>query len=221
MLARDAARARGARSPRDRLRRRRAARGRLSSSSSLADLGGSAYRWTSPITLSLLVAAIVAPAGFLFVERRAAEPVLPLRLFANRAFAVTSGVGFVVGFALFGSVTYLPLFLQVAKSASPTGSGLQMLPMMGGMLLTSIISGQIISRTGRYKIFPVVGTAVMTLGLFLLSRMRRRPARSPRRLMLVHRARARHGDAGARDRGAERGRLSRSRRRHSGATSSA
>jgi hypothetical protein len=84
---------------------------------------------------------------------------------------VTSSIGFIVGFALFGSVTYLPLFLQVAKGASPTASGLQMLPMMGGMLLTSISSGQIISRTGRYKIFPVIGTGVMSLGLFLLSRM--------------------------------------------------
>jgi EmrB/QacA subfamily drug resistance transporter len=137
----------------------------------LADLGGTTYPWTSSLTLGLGAAAIVATLGFILVERRAPEPVLPLRLFENRAFWVTSSVGFVVGFALFGSVTYLPLFLQVAKGASPTGSGLQMLPMMGGMLTTSIISGQLISRTGRYKIFPLVGTAVVSLGLFLLSRM--------------------------------------------------
>jgi EmrB/QacA subfamily drug resistance transporter len=143
----------------------------LSSIVLLADLGGTTYSWSSPFTISMIVAAVIATIGFLFVEQRADEPVLPLRLFANRAFSVTSSVGFVVGFALFGSVTYLPLFLQVAKNATPTASGLQMLPMMGGMLLTSISSGQIISRTGRYKIFPVIGTAVMTLGLFLLSHM--------------------------------------------------
>ena len=107
----------------------------------------------------------------MFVERRAAEPVLPLRLFRNRVFTVTSGIGLIVGFALFGSVTYLPLFLQVVNGASPTGSGLQMLPMMGGLLVTSIVSGQLISRTGRYKPFPIVGTALMAIGLFLLSTM--------------------------------------------------
>src|SRR5205085_6113834 len=87
----------------------------------------------------------------------------PLRLFRNRTFWVTSAVGLIVGFALFGSVTYLPLFLQVVKGASPTASGLLMLPLMGGSLVTSIISGQLISRTGRYKIFPVAGTACTTL----------------------------------------------------------
>ena len=137
----------------------------------LADLGGTVYPWNSPVSIALVVSAVVATAVFIAAERRAREPVLPLRLFANRAFTVTSTVGFIVGFALFGSVTYMPVFLQVAKGATPTGSGMLMLPMMGGMLLTSISSGQIISRTGRYKIFPVVGTAVMTLGLFLLSRM--------------------------------------------------
>jgi predicted MFS family arabinose efflux permease len=127
-----------------------------------------------------MVASVVALALFLVVERRAAEPVLPLRLFGNRAFAVASAVGLIVGFALFGSVTYLPLFLQVVKGVSPTASGLQMLPMMGGMLLSSIVSGQVISRTGRYKVFPIVGTAVMSAGLFLLSRMRVDTPRSAR-----------------------------------------
>src|SRR5258705_9509672 len=108
---------------------------------------------------------------FLVVEQRAAEPVLPLHLFRNAAFSVTSVVALIVGFAMFGSITYLPVFLQVVKGSSPTGSGLQMLPMMGGMLTSSIVSGQLISRTGRYKIFPVVGTGIMTLGLFLLSRL--------------------------------------------------
>jgi len=137
----------------------------------VADLGGTSFPWTSPFILGLAAIAVVSTIAFVAVERRAAEPVLPLRLFANRAFAIASAVGFVVGFALFGSVTYLPLFLQVAKGETPTASGLQMLPQMGGMLLTSIASGQIISHTGRYKIFPIIGTAVITVGLFLVSRM--------------------------------------------------
>src|SRR5690606_16027757 len=94
-----------------------------------------------------------------------------LRLFANRTFTLTVAVGLVVGIAMFGSVTYLPLFLQVVNGATPTGSGLQMVPMMGGMLFTSILSGQLISRWGRYRVFPIMGTAVMAFGLFLLSRM--------------------------------------------------
>jgi len=137
----------------------------------LTDLGGVAYAWTSPQILVLGAVALLALAAFLAVEQRAKEPVLPLRLFANRTFRVTAAIGLIVGFALFGSVTYLPLFLQIAHGASPTGSGLQMVPMMGGMLFTSITSGQIISRTGRYKAFPIVGTAVTAVGLFLLSRM--------------------------------------------------
>ena len=136
----------------------------------VTDIGGTSYPWTSPIVLGLIAVGAAALVGFLVVERRAAEPVLPLRLFENRAFSVTSVVALVVGFAMFGSVTYLPLFLQVVRGSTPTGSGLEMLPMMGGMLTSSIVSGQLISRTGRYKIFPVVGTAVMTIGLALLSR---------------------------------------------------
>jgi DNA-binding MarR family transcriptional regulator len=108
---------------------------------------------------------------FVFTERRAAEPILPLKLFRNGVFASTSAIGLVVGFALFGSVTYLPLFLQIVDGASPTGSGLQLLPLMGGLLITSVLSGQLISRTGRYKPFPILGTAVMAVGLYLLSLM--------------------------------------------------
>jgi EmrB/QacA subfamily drug resistance transporter len=143
----------------------------LASLTLLSDLGGTTYSWTSPTMLALMATTIVSLLLFLIVEHRAEEPVLPLRLFTIRTVAVASAVGFIVGFALFGSVVYLPLFLQIVKQESPTASGLQMLPMMGGMLVTSIASGQLISRTGRYKIFPIVGTAVMTLGLFLLARM--------------------------------------------------
>ena len=108
---------------------------------------------------------------FVWAEARAAEPILPLELFRNRIFRVTSAVGFVVGLALFGSVTYLPLYLQIVKGHSPTESGLQMTPMMVGVLITSIGSGQLISKFGRYRLFPIVGTAVMTLALVLLSQL--------------------------------------------------
>ena len=137
----------------------------------LADLGGTAYPWGSALVIGLIVVAIVAVVVFAFVERRAAEPVLPLRLFQRRTFVVSTLVGLVVGFALFGSVTYFPLFLQAVKGVSPTASGMEMLPMMGGMLTTSIVSGQLISRLGRFRIFPIVGTAVMTVALIALSRL--------------------------------------------------
>jgi EmrB/QacA subfamily drug resistance transporter len=136
-----------------------------------ADIGGSQLAWDSPAMISVVVVAFVALAGFLITEHRAAEPVLPLRLFRNRSFAVTSAIGLIVGFALFGSVTYLPVFLQLSMGSSPTASGLQMTPMMGGMLVTSILSGLLISRWGRYKIFPIIGTAAATIGLVLFSRM--------------------------------------------------
>ncbi len=134
-------------------------------------LGGTTYAWGSPFIIFLGVASVVLLALFIFTEHRAAEPVLPPTLFSDRVFTVTSGIGLIVGFALFGSVTYLPLFLQVVNGASPTGSGLQILPLMGGLLVTSIASGQIISRTGRYKPFPILGTAMMVIGLLLLSGM--------------------------------------------------
>ena len=143
----------------------------LSGTIVVTDLGGLTYPWSSPIILAMIAVTLASIAGFIAVERKAKEPVLPLRLFSNRTFAISVVVGMIVGFALFGSVTYLPLFLQVVKGDSPTESGLRTIPMMGGMLISSIVSGQLISRKGRYKIFPVIGTAVMVVGLFLLSRM--------------------------------------------------
>lgn len=137
----------------------------------VTDLGGTTFGWGSPVVQGLMIVAAVSLAAFIAVERRAAEPVLPLRLFGNRAFTVTSVVGFICGFAMFGSVTYLPVFLQVAQGATPTGSGLQMIPMMMGMLASSIVSGQLISRTGKYKRYPVIGTGVMLVALLLLSRV--------------------------------------------------
>ena len=137
----------------------------------LTSLGGTTYAWGSFPIIVLGVLAAVFVAGFVLVERRAAEPVLPLHLFGNRVFSSASVVGFVVGFAMFGALAYLPQYMQVVRGVSPTLSGLRLLPMMLGLLLTSIGTGQLVSRWGRYKIFPIVGTAVMTAGLYLLSRV--------------------------------------------------
>ena len=143
----------------------------LSGTTLVADVGGTAYPWSSGLVLGLIAITVISLAGFVLAERRAQEPVLPPHLFGQRTFTLTSLIGLIVGFALFGSVTYLPVYLQLVKGVGPTQSGLEMLPMMGGMLLTSIVSGQLISRTGRYKRFPILGTAVMSVGLFLLSRL--------------------------------------------------
>ncbi len=134
-------------------------------------LGGHTYGWWSPPMLVLLVLSVASTAGFILAERRASEPILPLSLFRNRIFTVSSVIGFIVGVSLFGSVTYIPLYLQIVKGASPTQSGLEMLPLMAGVLLTSIGSGQLITRFGRYKVFPIVGTALMAVGMLLLSRL--------------------------------------------------
>jgi EmrB/QacA subfamily drug resistance transporter len=134
-------------------------------------LGGTTYAWDAPAMIALLVGGVVLLAAFVPVEARAAEPILPLDIFRNRVFTVTSAIGFIVGFALFGAVTYLPLYLQDVKGHSPTVSGLLITPMMAGLLTTSIGSGQLISRFGRYKPFPIAGTAIMAIGLVLLSRL--------------------------------------------------
>jgi EmrB/QacA subfamily drug resistance transporter len=139
----------------------------------VTSLGGIQWAWASGQVIGLSIVAVVCVVAFWWVETRAAEPVLPLRLFRNRTFATTSVVGFIVGFAMFGSITYLPLYLQEVRGASATGSGLQLVPLMVGLLVTSIVSGQVISHTGRYKVFPIAGTAVFTLGLYLLSLMDR------------------------------------------------
>jgi EmrB/QacA subfamily drug resistance transporter len=135
----------------------------------VTDLGGTAAAWQGPFLFVLAGVGVLALVAFPFVERRAAEPILPLRLFRSRAFLVAAGVGLVAGFAMFGSVTYIPVFLQVAKGATPTEAGLQMLPLIAGMLVSSIASGQVISRTGHYRSFPIAGTALMTLALAALS----------------------------------------------------
>jgi EmrB/QacA subfamily drug resistance transporter len=137
----------------------------------VTDLGGTEYSFSSPLMIGLIVLAVAGLIAFIVIERRAREPILPLRLFRTRDVWVTSVVGLIVGFALLGSVTYLPVYLQIVKGLSPTESGLRMVPLMGGTLLTSILSGQLASRTGKYKRFPIIGTAIVTVALLLISRM--------------------------------------------------
>ena len=132
-------------------------------------LGGTTYPWDAPGMLATIVGGVAMLALFPFVESRAADPILPLELFRNETFRTTSVIGFVIGFALFGSVTFVPLYLQVVKGRTPTESGLLMTPMMLGVLVTGIASGLLISRYGRYRVFPIVGTALATVGLYLLS----------------------------------------------------
>jgi EmrB/QacA subfamily drug resistance transporter len=137
----------------------------------LTSLGGTTYPWASLPIYILGVAGVALIVLFAFVERRAKEPVLPLHLFKTRVFSSTSIVGFIVGFAMFGAITYLPAFFQVVRGISPTISGVYLLPLMAGLLVTSIGSGQIIARTGKYRFYPIFGTALMAIGLYLLHLM--------------------------------------------------
>jgi EmrB/QacA subfamily drug resistance transporter len=143
--------------------------GALASVVLFTSLGGTTWAWGSPEVIGLIVASLVLLPAFIWAESRAEEPILPLSLFRNHTFALTSAIGFIVGFALFGAVTYLPLYLQVTKGSSPTVSGLQLTPLMGGVLVTSILSGQLITRLGRYRMFPIAGTALVALSMFLLA----------------------------------------------------
>jgi EmrB/QacA subfamily drug resistance transporter len=141
----------------------------LSSIVLFTSLGGTTYAWTSPEIIGLIVLSIGLLALFPFVELRAKEPILPMELFRNRVFSVTGGVGFIVGFSLFGGMTFLPLYLQIVKGHSPTVAGLLLTPMMAGVITTSIMSGQLISRTGRYRKFPIIGTGICTIGFALIA----------------------------------------------------
>ena len=132
-------------------------------------LGGISWAWASTPSIATVLVGVLLAVGFVLVERSAAEPVIPLKLFGVRVFTAASAIGFVMGFAMFGALTFLPLFLQNVKGVSPTVSGLRILPLMLGMLGASIGSGRLVTRWGRYKIFPIVGTAMMTLGAYLLS----------------------------------------------------
>ena len=133
--------------------------------------GGTTYAWGSATIIGLFVGGAVALAAFVLVELRSPDPILPMQLFGKRVFAVCSALAFVVGFAMLGAMTFLPTFLQYVEGVDATASGLRMLPLVAGLLITSISSGIVVSRTGRYKMFPVVGSVLMGLGMYLLSRM--------------------------------------------------
>lgn len=133
--------------------------------------GGTQYPWGSATIVGIFVAGFVAVALFALQERRAAEPILPPRLFANGIFNASAAVSFLVAVAMFGAIVYLPLFLQVVHEVTPTSSGLRLLPLMAGVLTASILSGRTISKIGRYRPFPIAGTALMTVGMWLLSRI--------------------------------------------------
>jgi len=133
--------------------------------------GGETYPWRSPQIITMTIIGLASLVGFVLIERRAEEPILPLSLFGDPVFSVGSGIGFIVGISMFGSIVFLPLFLQVVLGASATSSGLLLLPLVGGLLVASITSGRLITRTGRYRIYPIVGTALLTFGMWLLSTM--------------------------------------------------
>jgi EmrB/QacA subfamily drug resistance transporter len=137
----------------------------------LATWGGTEYAWGSGQIIGLGVLTALATAAFLFTETRAAEPILPLHVFRNRNFSVTMALTFLTGLAMFGALTFLPLYQQTDQGESPTISGLALTPMMIGVTITSILAGQVTTRTGRYKIFPVMGGAIMGLGMYLLTHL--------------------------------------------------
>ena len=136
------------------------------------DWAGKEYGWFAPGPLALLATAVIMAVLFILVEQRASEPIIPLRLFQNRVFAVGNLYAFLAGIAMFGAIIFLPFYLQIVMGMSPTESGLAMLPAVLGILSTSIISGRLITRTGRYKIYPIIGAAVLAVSLFLMSRLR-------------------------------------------------
>ncbi|GGV73860.1 MFS transporter [Streptomyces gelaticus] len=133
--------------------------------------GGNEYAWGSPVILGLFAGGLVALALFCLVEFRAAEPMLPMRLFRNPVFTVCSVLSFIVGFAMLGAMIFLPTYLQYVDGDSATLSGVRTLPMVLGLLVASVFSGNVVSRTGRYRLFPIIGSLVMAVGLYLLSRM--------------------------------------------------
>lgn len=133
--------------------------------------GGNEYAWGSPVIIGLFVGGIIALTLFCLIETRAKEPMLPMRLFRNPVFTVCSVLSFIVGFAMLGSMIFLPTYLQYVDGDSATLSGVRTLPLVAALLVASIFSGTVVSRTGRYRLFPIAGTLVMAAGLFLLSRM--------------------------------------------------
>ena len=135
----------------------------------LTTWGGSQYRWGSGQILGLGALAIAATAAFLYTETRAAEPVLPLHVFRNRNFSLIAGMSFLLGLAMFGALTFLPLYQQTVQHLSATASGLMLIPLMLGSTVTTLIAGQVTTRTGRYKALPIIGSGVMAVAMYLLT----------------------------------------------------
>ncbi|NEB18446.1 DHA2 family efflux MFS transporter permease subunit [Streptomyces coelicoflavus] len=133
--------------------------------------GGNEYAWGSAVIVGLFAGGLLALGLFCWVETRAAQPMLPMRLFSNPVFTVCSVLSFIVGFAMLGALTYLPTYLQYVDGDSATVSGVRTLPMVAGLLIASVFSGNVVSKTGRYRLFPIVGTLVMGVGLYLMSLM--------------------------------------------------
>ncbi|TDB73277.1 MDR family MFS transporter [Micromonospora sp. KC723] len=147
--------------------------------------GGTQYPWASPQILGLVALAVVALSAFGLVERRAPEPILPLSLFATRNFALISVIGFLLGFGMFGVMNFLPLYQQTVQGASATNSGLLLLPLMFGMLVVSLVVGRAITKTGRYRAYPIIGGVVMTVGMVLLTRLDADTSKTESSLYLV------------------------------------
>jgi EmrB/QacA subfamily drug resistance transporter len=137
----------------------------------LTTWGGTTYDWNSPVIIGLVIGTIVAAVLFVTVERRAVEPIMPLHLFKDRNFNLTTIAGLIIGIAMFGALAYLPTYLQMVTGVNATNAGLLMIPLMAALLVTSIVSGQLVSRTGRYKWLPITGTAIVAVALVLLSTM--------------------------------------------------
>jgi EmrB/QacA subfamily drug resistance transporter len=135
----------------------------------VATWGGSTFDWNSPEILGLIAGAVVLAGVFVLVESRAAEPIMPLRMFRDRNFTVTTVGALLISIPMFGAIGYMPTYLQMATGATATEAGLLMIPMMGALLATSVVTGQLVSTTGRYKWMPITGSVVMAAGLLLLS----------------------------------------------------
>ncbi len=133
--------------------------------------GGSQYAWTSARIMELIGIGVAALIGFVFWQTKATEPVVPLHIFRSRNFTLMAIIGFITGFVMFGATLFLPLYQQSVQGASATNSGLLLLPMLGAMLVTSMVAGRVTTNTGKYKVFPVVGSVFMVVGLYLLSTM--------------------------------------------------
>ncbi|MFD7614843.1 MDR family MFS transporter [Streptomyces sp. NPDC059828] len=133
--------------------------------------GGTEYAWDSAVIMELIAIGVASLVGFVFVETKATAPIIPLHIFRSRNFTLMSVIGFLTGFVMFGAVLFLPLYQQSVQGASATNSGLLLLPMLLSMMVVSLIAGRVTTNSGKYKIFPIIGGALMVVGLFLLAQM--------------------------------------------------